>query len=837
MNNTILNKVSVHIIVLVFVAMFFSIATAFGQTGVNMTKIKDGSVPNSEVTASKTAVLELESVNKGFLLPRLTNSQRNAISIVDRERGNGLTIYNIDTDCVNYWSKKSSRWLSLCGTLPPATLEILDCTNIYLETSTTNKKLKQGEYLKDTDLLYMTVSVKEAGTYNISATTDNGYSFSRSGTFNTTGIFTISLEGIGTPLAANETIGDLVKFTINGNENGLCNNFRILVESSALTFTITSQDILASWKAYIGVPLTASNNTIKVKVKVTNKGYWQIASEPSVVNGMSFNGSGVFNSPGEYEVELIGQGTPKADTPVNQPTEFTFRTNSTTGDNPSFKLKVQVLPVDFEMVCDNAAYPVEFRGEYKEDTEINRNNAILIPIKVKAPGYVAEMSLNGKFIGNGINLDVKYIAREINLTFNSARDNIQYVIFYPEKTQVIKKGVTSIKFTSITPASANWCGDIFPEIKVIDQKIRYNVLCNSVRVFGNYNTETELSAMNFIELTVNVDYPGEYDISTNLVNGVKFSAKGTFSGQGQQTIKLFAEGKYHTGGYINYTITTNSAVGNTSCSATVDVREREIVILTLGNVNYGASPTANTYAGSAILKSTKNFGPNGTVKVNNIRVLSTGLQGEALRSYLINNKVDVIHNVIGYNATDATLTVFDWFVRTEKGVLIISDENTVARSTQTFIERLIGGKSIGSANGRFTMVNPVLSSASNDQIIKGPFGDLNGKYIGNDAHNGWYYDGVVGLQELVPLISKNGSPREIWGLRHRDLGFAFFGDGGWPVGTLTNTSTNIWPSKYLTDGTPIAKSYDGGYQVYNSVLYANLMAWAIDYVKKNKPIK
>lgn len=836
MNNTRLNKVSIHSYILMIVAMLFSIATVFGQVGTNMTKIKDGSVPNSEVTASKTAVLELESTNKGFLLPRLTNAQRNAISIADKERGNGLTIYNIDTDCVNYWSKKSNRWLSLCGTLPPATLDISDCTNIYLETASNNKKLKQGEYLKDTDLLYLTLTVKEAGTYNISATTDNGYSFSRSGTFNTIGVFTISLEGIGTPLTANETIGDLVKFTINGSENTVCSNFRILVESSALDFSIVSQDIEASWKAYIGVPLTATNNTIKLKVNVTNKGYWQIASEPSIVNGMSFNGSGVFNSAGEHEVELIGQGTPKTHTPASQPTQFSFRTNSTTGDNPSFKLKVHVLPVDFEMVCDNTAYPVEFRGEYKEDTEINRNNAILVPIRVKAPGVVSEMALNGKLIGNGINVDIKYVARDITLTFNTTRDNIQYVVFYPEKTQVIQKGVTMIKFTGITPTSAKWCGDVFPEIKVDDQKIRYNVLCNSVRVFGNYNAETELSAEHYIELKVNVDYQGEYDISTNEVNGVKFSAKGTFLGQGQQTIKLLAQGKYYTGGYINYTITTNSSVGNTTCSATIDVREREIVVLTLGNVNYGASPTANAYAGSAILKSIKNFGPNGIVKVNNIRVLSTSVQGESLRSYIINNKIDIIHNVIGYNASDATLSVFDWFVKTEKGVLVISDENTVAKSTQTFIEGLIGG-SIGRANSSYTMVNPILTSAKEEAIINGPFGNLVGKYIGNDAHNGWYYDGVVGNSNLVPLISKNGNPNHVWGLKHKDLGFAFFGDGGWPVGTITNTSTVIWPAKYLADGTPISKSYDGGYEVYNSVLYANLMAWAIDYVKKNKPIK
>jgi hypothetical protein len=835
MNNTILNKVSNRYMVLWFVAMFFSIATALGQGGTNTTKIKDGSVPNSEVTASKTAVLELESVSKGFLLPRLTNSQRNAISITEKERGNGLTIYNIDTDCVNYWSKKSSRWLSLCGTLPPATVDIVDCTNIYLETGSNVKKLKQGEYLKDTDLLYMTVTVKEAGTYNISARTDNGYSFSRSGTFNTTGVFTISLEGIGTPLVANETIGDLVKFTINGAENTVCNNFRILVESSALDFTIVSQDIEASWKAYIGVPLTAAKNTIKVKVNVTNKGYWQIASEPSVVNGMSFSGSGVFNSAGEHEIELIGQGTPKAHTPANQPTQFSFRTNSTTGDNPTFKLKVHVLPVDFEMVCDNAAYPVEFRGEYKEDTEINRNNAILLPIKVKAPGVVPEMSLNGKLIGNGINVDIKYVAKDVSLTFNSARNDIQYVTFYPEKTQVIQKGVTSIKFTGITPAFAKWCGDVFPEIKVVEQLVRYSVQCSSIVVNGNYLVNTDIS-QNSISLKINVDYPGTYSISTNTLNEVSFSASGTFDRAGQHVVELKPSGNYKQGGRLTYMISTDSQSGNTVCSTTVNVVNRDIVVLTLGNVNYGASPSGNTYAGSAILNSVKNFSPNGVVNVNSVRVLTTGYQGEHLRNYIINNKVDIILNVIGYNANQATLSVFDWFVKTEKGVLIISDENTVHTTSKQFMESLTG-QSVGNASSKFTMINPVLKSAKDESIIKGPFGNLEDKYIGNDATNGWYFDGVSNNTQLTPLIARNDGSGAVWGLKHKSLGFAFFGDGGWIVGTMTNTHTNIWPSKYTADGTPIAKPYDRGSQVYNSVLYANLMAWAIEYVKVNKPIK
>lgn len=823
------NLKSIQYIVGMMVAVFCTIATTFGQNNPHTTKITDGSVANSAVTAAPATLLELESSTKGFLLPRMTTAERNAITITDIERGNGLVIYNTDTDCINYYSREGNRWLSLCGTLPPAIADLTDCNRIVLSASG-NDYLEQGKFLKETDILYVQLNVQEAGSYHITATSspENGYSFSKSGSFNAPGVYTIALDGLGTPLTGNEIQGDLLTFSINGKVSTVCTSTRIKVKPSDLDFKINEpQNVAATWDAYIGVPLNANDNKVELDVNVTRTGFWRVQS--NTTNGMSFSGSGEFTREGNQKIEVVGQGTPTISTPASSPNVFTFTTNSISHTNPTnAKVMVHVKPVAFELLCDDTNNPIEIRGGYQEDTRLSQANSILIPVKVLAPGATS-IELKGHFVAGNTTTPVSFKANNVNLAFNASRNNIQFVTLYPEEI-MIPKGTTAIKFTNLTPGSSAICAT-FPEITVEVQPIRYTILCSTVKVNGSYTVDSNLGANHYIELRVNVDYPGPYTISTNEINGVSFSAAGTFSGQGQQTIRLTPTGKYTDGGNLAYTITTNSQIGTTTCSTMIDVRFRDIVVLRLGSNNYGPS-TSNTYAGGAILNSRVNFGPTGKVKVNNIRILNTSVQGESLRNYIASNKVDIIVNVIGYNSSEATNQVLLDFVRNQKGVLIIGDENRVHSTTKSFIEQLTSSSGI-LHNSRYTMLNPVLSSANNDPIINGPFGNLSGKYLGNDATNGWYYSNLP--TSLVPLVSKDGDPSSIWGLKHKDLGFAFFGDGGWFVGTATSTHTSIWPSKYLADGTPIGKPYYQGSTVYNSVLYANVMAWAIDYVKQNRP--
>jgi len=80
-------------------AVALSIATflpTLGQIGIGTT------------TPHESAILDVSSKNKGFLLPRMTEAQKQVIV----DPANGLMIYNYDTKCLEYFVNGS--WINPC---------------------------------------------------------------------------------------------------------------------------------------------------------------------------------------------------------------------------------------------------------------------------------------------------------------------------------------------------------------------------------------------------------------------------------------------------------------------------------------------------------------------------------------------------------------------------------------------------------------------------------------------------------------------------------------------------------------------------------------------------
>lgn len=98
MQSIILQKITRLGVIVALIAFFSSNISA-------QTDVKIGLNPGNK-TAS--AVLELESTTKGFLLPRMTAAQMGAISAP----ANGLAIYNTDQSCVYIY--RNTSWVSLC---------------------------------------------------------------------------------------------------------------------------------------------------------------------------------------------------------------------------------------------------------------------------------------------------------------------------------------------------------------------------------------------------------------------------------------------------------------------------------------------------------------------------------------------------------------------------------------------------------------------------------------------------------------------------------------------------------------------------------------------------
>ena len=69
------------------------------------------SISDVPATPNPTSVLDVSSTTKGMLMPRMTTVQRNAIITP----ANGLLVYDIDVNCVMYYSTTLASWNSLCS--------------------------------------------------------------------------------------------------------------------------------------------------------------------------------------------------------------------------------------------------------------------------------------------------------------------------------------------------------------------------------------------------------------------------------------------------------------------------------------------------------------------------------------------------------------------------------------------------------------------------------------------------------------------------------------------------------------------------------------------------
>ena len=66
-------------------------------------KVKDGTVSSTDTESKASALLELESNNKGFLPPRLSTAQRDAVTAW----AEGSLIYNSTTKTIEYYNGTS----------------------------------------------------------------------------------------------------------------------------------------------------------------------------------------------------------------------------------------------------------------------------------------------------------------------------------------------------------------------------------------------------------------------------------------------------------------------------------------------------------------------------------------------------------------------------------------------------------------------------------------------------------------------------------------------------------------------------------------------------------
>jgi len=91
-------------------------ATSTGISGTIGSQSSIGTAFNTSGSpADSSAILDVSAADKGMLIPRLTNGQRNTIKAV-----NGLTIYNTDNNAIEYF--KGTKWYMLEYHVPSTTV-------------------------------------------------------------------------------------------------------------------------------------------------------------------------------------------------------------------------------------------------------------------------------------------------------------------------------------------------------------------------------------------------------------------------------------------------------------------------------------------------------------------------------------------------------------------------------------------------------------------------------------------------------------------------------------------------------------------------------------------
>jgi len=150
--------------------------------------------------ADPSAMLDVKSNEKGMLIPRMTQAEIIAIS----NPSNGLQVFNTDDGKIYVFILADNRWKELqygSGELfLPASYSIGtggSCSN-----TAVNGVYNSGSALDGSHTVNIDVDITEVGTWIITTNIVNGYSFSGSGVFTTTGTEQITLYGSGLPIDA-----------------------------------------------------------------------------------------------------------------------------------------------------------------------------------------------------------------------------------------------------------------------------------------------------------------------------------------------------------------------------------------------------------------------------------------------------------------------------------------------------------------------------------------------------------------------------------------------------------------------------------------------------------
>jgi hypothetical protein len=294
-----------------------------------------------------------------------------------------------------------------------------------------------------------------------------------------------------------------------------------------------------------------AENFIDVNVDVTSVGTYSIQTD--TVNGVSFKGTGTFGAKGNNRVRLYGHGKPTA-TGIS-----TF----------TVVYGASICTIDVTVIGSgggNAIYTLGGAGStcsgftlgagtYNAGQILVAGNTVTLNVSVLAVGTynLTTDTINGYWF-NASGTFTNATVQSLTLNGHGTPGVNQTNNF------TLSNGSTTCKFTIVV-------GGGTPAVFTLASGA--GGACSVANVHGTYTVGTALSAANNVDVQVNVTTAGSYSFSTNTVNGIKFTASGTFTGTGVQTVNMVAAaGSNPTTQGVN---TITPQVGTSTCTFDITV--------------------------------------------------------------------------------------------------------------------------------------------------------------------------------------------------------------------------------------------------------------------------
>lgn len=697
-------------------------------------------------TPEQTAIVDINSTSKGFLPPRMTTLQRDAIL----NPAIGLTLFNSDTNCLEWWI--GTIWYNACGNAP-----VSITTNGNGAVIINNCSSGDGNNLSPnntvTPLTYqqLNVTVTQSGSYTFIAK-NNGITFSAIDKFDSYMVGSIRdvyLRATGTPTNPGT-------YTYILSTSPSCSFTRTVNTTSS-----NGTAVISNWASSVSATGSLMQNQQVLEVTetlvatVTTPGTYSVYTE---ANGIRFDKSGTFANTGTYNVVLTASGTP-----LNSGT-FTFTTN--TDPDKAFTRTILSPTSNGTSIVNSWTDGSNRIGELFVNANVSGVTHTLIANVATVGTYTITASLNGiTFAGSGTFTSTGN--HNVVLTATGLPSTEGNNIFTLNTVPSINFGrMVQVNPTSYgTAVVSNW---------VCSTGSTGNMIVNSTI----YNTTQTLTA--------NVTRAGTYNVNA-IRNGITFAVTGTFAGTGSQTIILTASGIPSTTGSNTFDINVSP-----SCSF-----NRDVVVHPSSN---GKAVISEYMANSTVGTLISNSNVTGVIQYITANVITTG-------TYSISTLMNgITFSASGILSNTGSQSI----VLTASGKPIVIGTNTFILNTSpncSFNRVTIAQPS---TNGTAIVNSWTTDITSGEMYLSTPVTDLTQTIIADVASIGTYsiartVNGITfsssgtfeetGLQTV--LLVASGTPKSL-------------SNNSFSLNTTPNCSFSITSKSYSSNGTSIISGWTIG---------------------------